>query len=206
MNVAGRRMNVLVVDDSAVVRQTLSAILGQEPDIHVSAAADPIIDQGVPYYVHDYFGPGRHAKIASTKAPNLMNDGSKYRSLPPLTGDESVVAEVSDVAWPKLLDPVDDLPPGTIVLSVKRNGDRIMVRGVSHDNGKIREVTDNDKIAAMTASGSWRWVEVGRFCGGQLVVMSMLLGVDGARVASIGDDPSLPVGTGRRIRADPEPR
>jgi hypothetical protein len=104
----------------------------------------------VPYYVHDYFGPGRHAKIASTKAPNLMHDGSKYRSLPPLTGDESLVAEVSDVAWPKLLDPVDDLPPATIVLSVQRNGDKLTVRGVSHDNGKIREVTVNDRSAALT--------------------------------------------------------
>jgi len=42
----GRRLNVLVVDDSAVVRQTLSAILGQESDFSVSAAADPIIAQG----------------------------------------------------------------------------------------------------------------------------------------------------------------
>lgn len=46
MSAAGRPLNVLVVDDSAVVRQTLSAILGQEPDFHVSAAADPIIAQG----------------------------------------------------------------------------------------------------------------------------------------------------------------
>src|SRR5262249_733171 len=30
---------------------------------------DPIVDKGVPYYIHDYFGPGRHAKIVSTKAP-----------------------------------------------------------------------------------------------------------------------------------------
>ena len=67
-----------------------------------------------------------------------------------LGGDESVVAEVSDVAWPKLLDPVDDLPPATIVLSVKRNGDKLTVRGVSHDNGKIRAVTVNDRNAAMT--------------------------------------------------------
>jgi two-component system chemotaxis response regulator CheB len=40
------KLNVLVVDDSAVVRQTLTAILAQEPDMSVTAAADPIIAQG----------------------------------------------------------------------------------------------------------------------------------------------------------------
>jgi two-component system, chemotaxis family, protein-glutamate methylesterase/glutaminase len=39
-------MRVLVVDDSAVVRQTLSTILGQEPGLVVSVAADPLIAQG----------------------------------------------------------------------------------------------------------------------------------------------------------------
>lgn len=35
-------MKVLVVDDSAVVRQSMSAILSQEPDIEVVTAADPL--------------------------------------------------------------------------------------------------------------------------------------------------------------------
>src|SRR5262245_42972923 len=154
-----------------------------------STRVDPIIDQGVPYYVHDYFGPGRHAKIASTKAPNLMNDGSKYRSLPPLTGDESVVAEVSDVAWPKILDPVDDLPAATIVLSVKRNGGTLTVRGVSHDNGKIRAVTVNDRNATMTA------IQAG------LVDWSVELPApkDGAITAVATDDAGNREATGHRV-------
>jgi two-component system, chemotaxis family, protein-glutamate methylesterase/glutaminase len=41
-----RTLSVLVVDDSAVVRQTLTAILSQEPGLNVAAAADPIIAQG----------------------------------------------------------------------------------------------------------------------------------------------------------------
>lgn len=159
-----------------------------------STRVDPIIDQGVPYYVHDYFGPGRHAKIASTKAPNLMNDGSKYRSLPPLTGDESVVAEVSDVAWPKLLDPVDDLPPATIVLSVKRNGDKLTVRGVSHDNGKIRSVTVNDRSATMTA------IQAG------LVDWSVELPApkDGVITATATDDAGNREATGHRVTVNRE--
>jgi two-component system chemotaxis response regulator CheB len=36
-------LNVLVVDDSAVVRQVMTTILSQEPGIHVVTAADPLI-------------------------------------------------------------------------------------------------------------------------------------------------------------------
>jgi two-component system chemotaxis response regulator CheB len=36
-------LHVLVVDDSAVVRQAMRTVLAQEPDIQVSVAADPII-------------------------------------------------------------------------------------------------------------------------------------------------------------------
>jgi CheY-like chemotaxis protein len=45
MSGPGRTLNVLVVDDSAVVRQTLTAILSQEVDFRVSAAADALIAQ-----------------------------------------------------------------------------------------------------------------------------------------------------------------
>ncbi len=111
---------------------------------------DPIL-AGVPYYIHDYFGPNRTAKIVSTKAADLLKDGNQYKALPPLTGDESVVAEVKDIKWPELLDPIDDLPPATIVLSTKRTGDKITVRGVTHDNGKITSVKVNGQEAKMTA-------------------------------------------------------
>src|SRR5262249_28764495 len=109
----------------------------------------PIVDKGVPYFIHDYFGPGRHAKIVSTKAADLLKDGNEYRTQAPLTGDESVVAEVKDVAWPQLLQPVDDLPPATIILSVRRQGEKLLVKGVSHDNGVIRSVTVNGQAAKL---------------------------------------------------------
>jgi hypothetical protein len=110
---------------------------------------DPIVDQGVPYYIHDHFGPGRHAKIVSTKAADLLTDGHEYRAQPPLTGDESVVAEVKGLAWPQLLNPVDDLPPATVILSVRRQGGQLLVEGVSHDNGVIRSVTVNGQDAQL---------------------------------------------------------
>jgi hypothetical protein len=110
---------------------------------------DPIVETGVPYYVHDHFGPGRTAKIVSTRAADLLKDGNEYRTLAPLTGDESVVAEVKGVAWPQLLNPVDDLPPATVILSVRRQGDRLLVKGVSHDNGGIRAVRVNGQEAKL---------------------------------------------------------
>lgn len=108
---------------------------------------DPIVEKGVPYYIHDHFGPGRHAKIVSTKAKDLLGDGHDYRKQSPLTGDESMVAEVNGIAWPKLLNPVDDLPPATIILSVRRQGRTLLVKGVSHDDGVIRSVSVNGQGA-----------------------------------------------------------
>lgn len=119
-----------------------------------SVRVDPIVPNGVPYYLHDYFGPGRHAKIVSTKAGDLLADGKPYRQLPPLTGDESVVAEVRDVAWPELLDAVDDEPPATIILSVVAAAGRVVVRGVSHDNGEIAAVEVNGQTAEILSAAS----------------------------------------------------
>jgi hypothetical protein len=112
-----------------------------------SVRADPFVHQGVPYFIHDFYGPGRHAKIVSSKASDLVGDGNKYRQEPPLTGDESVVAEVTNVEWPELLDPVDDLPPATIVTRYRRQGDQLAVTGVAHDNGEIDRILVNGHLA-----------------------------------------------------------
>ena len=42
---ATQQIKVLVVDDSAVVRQVLESILSQEPDMTVAVASDPLIAQ-----------------------------------------------------------------------------------------------------------------------------------------------------------------
>src|SRR5262249_21267158 len=55
---------------------------------------EPSTERGVPVYIHDWFGPGRHAKIVSTKTRELNQDGLAYHAVPLLTGDESRVAEV----------------------------------------------------------------------------------------------------------------
>lgn len=118
------------------------------------------ITTGVPIFIHDYYGPDRDAKVVSTAAKELMTDGNQYRAEPPLTGDESRVAEVKDVPWPHLLDIVDDLPPVTIITSIQRDGDRIVTRGITHDNGDIVSVMVNGHAAEVISSSSgvvdWR--------------------------------------------------
>jgi hypothetical protein len=53
-----------------------------------------------------------------------------------------------------LLDPVDDLPPATIVTSARADGGKLIVRGVSHDNGPIVAITVNGQPATVTSSAS----------------------------------------------------
>jgi hypothetical protein len=112
------------------------------------------VEGGVPYYVHDYYGPGRDAKIVSTSAKTLLADGNKYHEELPLTGDESVVAEVKNTPWPKLLDPIDDLPPATVITNVRHVGNKIMVTGITHDNGEIVAVAVNGASAKIVNAHS----------------------------------------------------
>ena len=98
--------------------------------------------------MHDWFGAGRTAKIASTAALDFGADGLTYRSEKDLTGDESRVAEVKNIPWPELLHPVDDLPPATVILSTRKQADgKLLVRGVTQDNGDVTEVTVNGQRA-----------------------------------------------------------
>lgn len=119
----------------------------------VGPRVDPIT-KGVPIFIHDYFGAGRHAKIVSTAARDLIEDGRQYRSLPPLTGSEAKVSEVSNVAWPKLLEMVDDIPPATVITSVRVDGGEVSVRGVSHDNGEIERIEVNQRTAMVLNSSA----------------------------------------------------
>src|SRR5262249_7614838 len=66
---------------------------------------EPKSEKGVPVYLLDWFGTGRHAKVISTKAPDLKAEGLEFHPEPPLTGDESRVAEVANIEFPSLLDP-----------------------------------------------------------------------------------------------------
>lgn len=116
----------------------------------------PKTELGVPVYIHDYFGPGRHAKVVSVKAKAELADGNTYRSEPPLTGNESRVAEVTGIEFPELLTPVDDLPPQTVILEVRTVDGKRVVRGIVADNGEVKRVTVNGEAATLeAATGDW---------------------------------------------------
>jgi len=107
----------------------------------------PPITNGVPIYLHDWFGEGKHAKVVSQAAKDLLSDGNDYREAPPLTGNESRVAEVTGVTWPRLLEPLDDLPPVTVITLIESIGEQLVVHGIAHDNGEITEVRVNGRQA-----------------------------------------------------------
>jgi hypothetical protein len=113
------------------------------------ARVDPTTPTSVPVFIHDWFAPGHTAKIVSTAAGDYPRDSKEYRAEAPLTGQESRVADVGDVPFPKLLDPVDDTPPATAItfpqrgVVAHRQGDRLIVRGTTTDNVQTKRVLVN---------------------------------------------------------------
>lgn len=117
----------------------------------------PKTEKGVPVYVHDYYGPGRHARVVSTRSREYKRDPESFHAESPLTGDESRADEVSDVSFPQLLDPVDDLPPTTVITQVSRSNGTLTVRGTTADNGIVRRVVVNGREAKPLAANFAEW-------------------------------------------------
>ncbi len=114
----------------------------------------PKTPKGVPVYIHDWYGKGVHAKVVSSRAKDLLNDGNQYGKDEPLTGNESMVAKVKGIAFPKLLNPVDDLPPATMITGVHRDNETVFVKGVTHDNGEIATIRVNGENARVVSSAA----------------------------------------------------
>lgn len=133
---------------------------GNKPLVNLGGGPrrDPKTERGVPIYLHDYYGPGKHAKVVSIKAKDLLADGNDYRDDRPLTGDESRVAEVSGIEFPELLAPVDDLPPATVITHIEpRDGGKVLVRGIVSDNGQVGDVVVNGRPAQLdSTTGEWQ--------------------------------------------------
>ena len=109
----------------------------------------PVTPQGVPVFLHDYFGAGRTAKVVSTAARDFEADDATWRTVAPLTGSEARVHEVAPVEFPKLLDPIDDLPPATMITDIRVQDGKTVVRGITHDNGDVSTVIVNERSAQM---------------------------------------------------------
>jgi hypothetical protein len=120
----------------------------------------------MPLYLHDYYGPGRHAKVVAPYSKDYARDTRKYRSEDPLTARDgwhefytgTRVTEVNDIEFPKLLDPVDDLPPTTAITDVRMTaGGKVTVRGTTADNGTVKCVLVNGKEAKALARNFAEW-------------------------------------------------
>jgi hypothetical protein len=117
----------------------------------------PKSEKGVPIYLHDWFGVGRHALVVSTKSGEYKAAPDTFRAEKPLTGNESRAAEVKDVSFPKFPQPADDLPPATVITRVSKKDGKVLVRGSSIDNGSVKRVTVNGQEAKATAANFAEW-------------------------------------------------
>src|SRR5262249_57807500 len=109
----------------------------------------------------EYYGKGRNAKAVWIHSKHFANDGLKYREEKPLSGKQygmaTVVAEVKDVEFPRLLDPIDDLPPATVITQVTTRTGKVTVRGTTSDNGKVKKVQVNGQPARALTENFAEW-------------------------------------------------
>ncbi|HKB38741.1 MAG TPA: hypothetical protein VKD72_20025, partial [Gemmataceae bacterium] len=120
----------------------------------------------MPLYFHDFYGPGRHARVVAPYSKDYVADSSKYRNEDPVTARDgwhefytgSRVTEVRDIEFPKVLDPVDDLSPPTVITHINKvGGGKVVVRGSTADNGTVKRVLVNGKEARALASNFAEW-------------------------------------------------
>lgn len=132
----------------------------------------PKTEKGVPIYFHDWFAPGRHALVVSTRSGEYRAEPGKYKAEPPLTGDEARAVEVGDVAFPSLLDPIDDLPPTTVITHIQPGAQAraIRIRGTTADNGTVAKVLVNGREAKAIRPNfaEWEVVLPGMPAGGKV--------------------------------------
>ena len=112
---------------------------------------------GVPAYFHDYYGPGKTAKVLGVKSKEVTSDADRFREEPGLTSKLTRVTEVKGVPFPKLLDPVDDMPPATVITHVRKSGGKLVVRGTTADDGTVTEVLVNGQPARALAANFAEW-------------------------------------------------
>ena len=105
------------------------------------------LENSVAYYFHGYPTASEMTKVVSVKFPAAMS-GAEFASVDKFTGKDVRATKTTPVAFPQLLDPVDDLPPATVITSARKQADgKLLVRGVTHDNGEVADVTVNGQRA-----------------------------------------------------------
>lgn len=143
-DVTGHFRNVIVKDTKDRSRYRATVDLG-------TGSMNPVLEQPVVYYFHDLFKPGESVKIVSNRFPQLYT-GPEYHAIPNFTGPRVKATEVTGVEFPDLLDPIDDLPPATMITSVHREGGKVSVSGVTTDNGEVASVMVNGVAATFIST------------------------------------------------------
>ncbi len=107
------------------------------------------LENSVAYYFHGYPAAGDVTKVVSVKFPEAMT-GADYQNVDKFTGRDVRAVKTTPVAFPQLLDPMDDLPPATVILSARKQANgKLLVRGVTQDNVHVAEVTVNGARATI---------------------------------------------------------
>jgi hypothetical protein len=107
------------------------------------------LEHAVTYFFHGYPAAGEVTKVVSAKFPSAVA-GAEFGSVEKFTGRDVRAAKATPIAFPQLLAPVDDLPPATVITSARKQADgKLLVRGVTQDNGEVAEVTVNGQRAKL---------------------------------------------------------
>ncbi len=104
------------------------------------------LQNGVVYYFHGMPSADHAWKVVSARFPDLMKDAA-YKPVRGFTGPDVRAAEVDDVPFPTLLEPVDDVPPASMITSVRMIDGECLVSGISQDNGTVARVSVNERPA-----------------------------------------------------------
>ena len=97
----------------------------------------PEFPHGVDVYVHDWFGVGKTALVASTRTQDYKSNEKDFKKVSFFTGDESQAKEVKDVPFPQFPKLVDDLPPFSVITRIKKEGGKVLVEGVASENSTV---------------------------------------------------------------------
>jgi hypothetical protein len=103
-------------------------------------------EHAVYYRFHDFPNAGTVSRVTHLRG-EVISTGRSSSDLP---GPDTSITTEAGVEFPELLAPIDDLPPATLIAHVTVAGARIHVRGVTHDNGEIAQVTVNGIAAKIT--------------------------------------------------------
>ena len=117
----------------------------------------PEFPHGVDVYVHDWFGVGKTALVASTRTQDYKSNEKDFKKVSFFTGDESQAKEVTDVPFPNFPKLVDDLPPFSVITRIQKDGGKVLVEGIASDNGTVVKVLVNGKEATMLTPGFTTW-------------------------------------------------